>query len=178
MLTVEQRLEKLERQAKRYRMALVLLTAALCGMLSLAATDDNRVHDVLKARRLEVVNAAGDLVVVMTSDEAGGVLGINNNAGQLMAIMTSDKDGGKLVINNNAGQPMAGMGSDEAGGRLLVWNNAGQPMVGMVSGEDGGSLSVLNNAGGAVVQAHADDYGHGYIGVFDRKGKGRTLTPR
>jgi hypothetical protein len=42
----------------------------------------------------------------------------------------------------------------------------------------GGGVYVYNKTGENVVQLLADEYGMGFVGAFDRQGKGRTLTPR
>jgi hypothetical protein len=38
-------------------------------------------------------------------------------------------------------------------------------------------MRILNETDEAVVQIFADEYGNGYVGAFNRKGKGRTLQP-
>ena len=48
----------------------------------------------------------------------------------------------------------------------------------MRRGDDGGALVISNKEGDPIIQASADDFGHGYIGVFDRNGNGRMLKPR
>ena len=35
----------------------------------------------------------------------------------------------------------------------------------------------FNKTGEDVVQLSVDDYGNGYVGAYNRKGKGRTLKP-
>ena len=41
----------------------------------------------------------------------------------------------------------------------------------------GGRLNIVNKTDETVVQLKADEYGNGYVGAFNRKGKGRTLQP-
>jgi hypothetical protein len=43
--------------------------------------------------------------------------------------------------------------------------------------EAGGVLHVLNKIGERVAGISTDDDGNGYVGAFNRKGKGRTLRP-
>jgi hypothetical protein len=190
--SMEQRIERLEQRVGHYRWALVLLALGLCGVLRFAETKmvalgdavriataaDERVHDVLRTRLLEVVSASGQTGAIITANKSGGRLDVLNNAGQIAATVGADGDGGNLLVRSNADQLVAAVRTDEHGGRLSVWNNAGQAVASMASDETGGLLSVWNKSGDKVVQAYADDYGHGYIGVFDRKGKGQTLTPR
>ena len=41
----------------------------------------------------------------------------------------------------------------------------------------GGRLNIVNKTDETVVQLKADEYGKGYVGAFNRKGKGKTLQP-
>ena len=41
----------------------------------------------------------------------------------------------------------------------------------------GGRLNIVNKTDETVVQLKADEYGNGYVGAFNRKGRGRTLQP-
>jgi len=47
----------------------------------------------------------------------------------------------------------------------------------LTEGGGGGAIAVKNKTSEEVCQIYADAYGNGYIGAFNRKGKGRTLTP-
>ena len=49
--------------------------------------------------------------------------------------------------------------------------------LGATHGGDGGYFSLRNKSGDEVIQAYADEYGHGYLGVFNRDGKGRVIRP-
>jgi hypothetical protein len=54
-------------------------------------------------------------------------------------------------------------------------------MVNISSESNGGYLSIKNKTGENVVQAHAhaDEYGNGVVGAYNRKGMGRkTIPPR
>ena len=42
---------------------------------------------------------------------------------------------------------------------------------------NGAAMQLYNKTGETIIQLLADDDGHGYIGVWDREGKGRTLQP-
>ena len=70
------------------------------------------------------------------------------------------------------------VGGDKNGDGLLnVANKEGKELISAGANESGGALVIHNITGEEVVQLRTDDYGHGYIGRFDRKGKGRTLEP-
>jgi hypothetical protein len=67
------------------------------------------------------------------------------------------------------------------GGMLRVFNKDGGVGVGLTAQNsfgEGGTAAVFNRAGEPVAVIQADKDGMGYVGAFDRQGKGRTLTPR
>jgi len=61
--------------------------------------------------------------------------------------------------------------------RLLINNAAAKNLVRLGADELGVDIRILNKTGEEVVQILADEYGNGYVGAFNRKGKGRTLQP-
>jgi hypothetical protein len=69
------------------------------------------------------------------------------------------------------------LSSEEEGGVLLTFNSAGNGQVLLGAEEAGGVLHVLNKIGERVAGISIDDDGNGYVGAFNRKGKGRTLRP-
>ena len=44
--------------------------------------------------------------------------------------------------------------------------------------EDGGVVRLYNKTNDSIVQLHADEYGNGVVGAYNRKGLGRELKPR
>jgi hypothetical protein len=60
---------------------------------------------------------------------------------------------------------------------LNYWQQGGI-RVQIAGRESGGTILISNKTGEEVVQLYADEYGMGYVGAFDRQGKGRTLQPR
>ena len=132
-MTVEERLECLERRANRYRNALVLLVMSVCAVTLIGATADD---GIIRAKSL-----------VVTNDEGVRVL-------------------------------WAGV-SDNGNGLLTVFSKTGQDLIvaGAYDEGNGFMFEGYNKTGEAVVQLTADEYGNGVVGVYNRKGKGRTLTP-
>jgi hypothetical protein len=69
----------------------------------LAATNLQRVPDVIQAKKFEVVNGEGKVVAGLGSDEVngGGVLGINNKDGNIVSGIFASEDGGVVRVLNN-----------------------------------------------------------------------------
>ena len=70
-----------------------------------------------------------------------------------------------------------GCGKDGTAGQIFVANDE-RTLASMTGTEFGGIFHVINKTGEDAVQILADDYGHGYLGVFDRHGKGPVIQPR
>ena len=64
------RLTALELKVDRYRNAVVVLAATLAGVLLLGATTGD-VHDVIRTKKLMVVDEAGEIVVGARTDDGG-----------------------------------------------------------------------------------------------------------
>ena len=61
---------------------------------------------------------------------------------------------------------------------MNIQRRLGKQLVAVEVTDHGCELTFFNKGGDELVRVYADDYGHGYLGVGDRKGEGRTLTPR
>lgn len=201
-MTIEQRLAAVERQLRFHRLVIAGLLVALVALVGYGATEG--VPDVIRARSFEVVNPEGQAVIAARADKDGGGLWLYNVEGQLVVVAHAGKDGGGvLALYNAEGQSGVGAAALKDGGGLALYNAKGQQGVvadaGVIGGRltlynadeketvilrsrallgGGGAVVVKNKTGEEVVQAKADEYGMGYIGAFDRQGKGRTLTPR
>jgi hypothetical protein len=123
---------------------------------------------------------------IQATSGGDGMLTVSNKEGKFIFETRADPNGGRLVIHAKDGTPAVsvGVGSQVGGGGLAILNANGEVAVVARADSSGGNLSVFNSTNDprafprAVVQAFADRYGMGYLGVFDRQGKGRTLTPR
>ena len=63
------------------------------------------------------------------------------------------------------------------GGIVTTLSPKGRLLVGVGGGEDGGAIQLQNKTNEDVIQMLADEYGNGFLGVFDRKGMGRVIRP-
>ena len=161
-----------------------------------SATRQERIPDVVKARKFEVVNKDGKPVAAMVATENGGLVAVRNKAGKGRAVsmlvgadggsvyvrnkdgkpviaLVASKYGGMVAVNNKAGKNVAGMTADEDGGTVAVCNKAGKPVAFMGTGEDGngGSVLVVNKDGKPAAGMNVDKDGGGLVGVFSTAGK-------
>ena len=82
-MTVEHRLDQLEKRNKRLTVALTMTVVAMCAVVTVAATGEKySVFDTVVARHIAVVNDAGEIVVSLgANDNGNGVVGEYNSKG-------------------------------------------------------------------------------------------------
>ena len=136
---IQNELAALKSQVRTLRRWLGLFALVAITALTISANEDDAIPDVIKARKVMVVNLAGKEVVSMETGAGGnGVLRVFNKAGQEAARMNANENGGLIGILNKDGQAVAKMLTVESGGVITVYNNNGQAAAGIGAREDGG----------------------------------------
>jgi hypothetical protein len=157
-MTVEQRLDQLEKRNKRLTVALTMTVVAMCAVVTVAATGDKDGYfDTVQTRKIWVTNDAGDTVVSIGANDYGDGL-----------VYTSSAKGKELVSLSAA---------ESDYGMVTTYQPNGKKSVGLSGTENGGAIVVFNKTGETIVTLDADEYGNGEVGAWNRKGKGRTLKP-
>ncbi len=85
-----------------------------------------------------------------------------------------------IFVANDDDNFVVSLGANDAGDGMVVTQSAqGKEMVRLGGSADGngGMINVFNKTGEDIVQMYADEYGNGVVGVYNRKGMGRTLQP-
>ena len=111
-MSIEQRLEQVERQTKRLRIAVVVLAAALCGVVSMAARQYDRLEvGTLKAtsvyaKYIAIEELMGGRVVagISSADNSERLFTIGRPEGGNLIEMGYDKKGGVIRVRKNNGQ--------------------------------------------------------------------------
>ena len=143
-MSIEQRLEQVERQTKRLRISVVVLATALCGVVSMAAKDlENGQFYWLTSRAL--------MVYSHSSDPKGGYPKVVVDAP--IQDFSNSEGGGRIRLFNKKGEKVIEIGANEDGN---------------------GFITVGNKMGETIVTIGADEYGNGEVGAWNRKGKGRV----
>lgn len=196
-MTIEQRLEALARSNRRWRMAACLMGLLTMAGLLMAQSGAVMVPELLRTRKLEVLNEQGVAVVTLEAGPRGGLItttngqggllleteagsfNIYNGQGQKLVRLSATKDGQGLVATyNHRGEGVVAMGSTKDGeGAFTTYNGSGQKLVSLSATDTGGALSVWSASGQAVSTIRADEQGSGEVGAWNSDGKGRTLTP-
>ncbi len=237
-MTIEQRMERLEKQVGKYRKLTALLSMFVCVVVTTGAVQDMDPKDVMfrniKCNQIQILDAEkneritldpGDKVkasfVTAKSScgkwssslgEAG--LFIGNDKHELFAaradtlklpgIRLSHKNGlGKIEVlreemrkDKSPGSfflpkiPQVVLAATPKGGAIGILQfrpDESKPndlraaksdlMIFLGPSNSGGAISLYNKTNESIVDIKADEYGNGYVGVYDRKGKGRALKP-
>jgi hypothetical protein len=145
--TVETRLQALERELTTLRRAnrwyrrgcaAALGSVAIGGLMAAASM----VPDVVQAKKLEILDEQGKVVVAIDASKAGGQVNLWNAAGHnTMRIGTNDQ-GGDIAIWNNDGRSVFGAFATPAGAELATWNAQGRSMWRTYPSEQGGIMDI------------------------------------
>jgi hypothetical protein len=157
-MTIEQRLDQLEKRNKRLTVALSMTVVAMCAVVTMAATGDkDGDFGIVTARTIFVMNDAGEIVVSLgASDNGNGLVETRSAKGKDLVDLTSTVDGE---------------------GTVTTYQPNGEASVDLGASDTGGMIYVSNKTGDTIAEMGADEYGNGLIGAWNRKGNGRTLKP-
>ena len=123
-MTLEQRVINLERRAKFHRRLAIVFGLGLLLSIALAVDVEPSTHDVLRAKRVEVTNQAGQSVFIAEADSASG-------------------HGKAVVLNADATPVVIATGSD-TGGSLLFFDNNRKLRLSASADEHGGFIQLLD----------------------------------
>ena len=123
----EERINGLETQVRTLKRIVYGFGCLLVAGIVVGATSLQTVPDVIQAKRFEVVNDEGKVVVIMGASNDGGWLGIFNNDGKIVVGTNAYKNGGLLYVLNKDGGKVAGLRANKDGsGDVLTLNNKGE----------------------------------------------------
>ena len=125
-MTIEERLECLERQAKRYRDALVMLVMSVCSVALIGATTDD---GIIRAKALFLTNDEGMPVLFAGVDTEGN---------------------GQLKVKSKTGQDLiyAGAGGSGNGFGFAGFNKTGEGVVEIYADDYGNGVVYAGNRKG------------------------------
>ncbi|MFT4569543.1 MAG: hypothetical protein ACI8TX_000860 [Hyphomicrobiaceae bacterium] len=202
-MTIKERLAALEQDNSglrnslaRQRRGIVALTALSAALwITAAGGSGGEFHDVVKARRFEVVGGVGEgfpVIVLGASDDGQGEIRISNAAGYNLFRAAEEAGGTRLEIGDGTGAVTFAAGtdrdgetrvalSDTSGRDALVLAASGSRSGLVLRGEDGhdrlilsarpdASLEIVGHEGSAALGLHAAPSGEGVVFVSDEAG--------
>jgi hypothetical protein len=112
---MEARLATLERRLRWSHRLLLALCLLLLLSVSLASQPQPSVMPVLRTQRLEVVDAAGQVLLIAEGGAGGGALTLQNAAGKRGVYTAASMRGGLLEVFDAAGQALFSVGLTAGG---------------------------------------------------------------
>ena len=179
-MTMEQRMDQLEKRNKRLTVGLTMMAVVVCAVVTMAATGDkDGTFDTVAARSIYVTNDAGDLVVVLGANDGGDGLVYTQSAKgkDLVMLGSTVDDQGTVATYQPNGKKLVSLGATMGGGSVTTYQPNGKELTALGTSPNGGLVYVYNKTGEHIVQMHADEYGNGVVWAGNRKGMGRTLQP-
>ncbi len=129
------------------------------------------IQEEILARRIAIVNDAGQEVVLFFVDEDdNGLLVIYNKDSTPFVTMGADVDGGLIAVNNKDDTSTAFMGANVDGGVIGIYNKDSTPIVFMGAEVDGGVIGIYNKDSTPIVFMGAEVDG-GLISVCNKSGE-------
>ena len=112
---MEARLATLERRLRWSHRLLLALGLLLLLSVSLASQPQPSIMPVLRTQRLEVVDAAGQVLLIAEGRAGGGALTLQNAAGKRGVHTAASTSGGLLEVFDAAGQALFSVGLNSGG---------------------------------------------------------------
>ena len=142
-MTTDTRIESLESQVRTLKRMLfgvfgLVVVTALAG-----CPTSQSVPDVIQAKKFEVVNDDGKVIVELSNLEGGGV------------------DNGMLVTRTSEGGRLVALGASPGGGVVETQNGKGRTLVTLGASPSGGVVQTQNGKGQTLVELGATTDGEG-----------------
>lgn len=201
MLSLEFRVQRLERQLRFYRLIFLLFLAGLLALVSAGAAKGP--PDVIRARRVEVIDRRGKAMVTLKTTRNGGVVQTLGNDGRSGVSLGAGSNGGYVAVRDDKPTlfPRVELSTDDTGGLLAVRNWHGfaveidrdglsvahtreeggltriDARIVLAVTENGGHIRILSATGEEAVTILADEHGTGVISTFSRQGAKAVFRP-
>jgi hypothetical protein len=127
-LTVEARLERLEKQVKRYRLASLALGAGVIALVGIAAAPSDSSHE-LRIQKLVIVDVQGKEAAHLQAGPHGGALSLLNKTGAAVVRAGAAEKGGKIAIADAQGSEYVELTAEELGGGIALSDKKGQKQL-------------------------------------------------
>ncbi len=182
-MTTDQRLERLERQNRHLKRAVIGMAAAGLSLLVMGQTLPPKVHDLVKAKEFRVIGKDGRKMLTIGSSRHSGWISVNGKNGRVAAIGGTRSGNGSVATYNSKGKKLVELGTTKGGikgGNGLVathsWNGKMLTFIGG-SRSGNGFVTTYNSQGKKLVDLGTTRGGRGGDGaVTTHSSKGKKLV--
>jgi hypothetical protein len=177
-MSMEQRVQRLERKNNRLRAALVAVVA-LNGWMLLVGAGGSPVQDIIRARRIELVTGenGNEVLVEMsaTPNGEGAIITYNRNRYPLVDLRPRAEGPGWVTTYDGRGHALVELGATTEGdGALAVSAANGYRQVMLRSMPRGGGVYTFDRKGFGLVELDSTLEGRGMVRTLD--GEGREMV--
>lgn len=158
-MTVEERLAKLEKTVRLWRIAtaaLLVVSAVFgggLGMLFFGAPS------VLRAKKFEVVSGKNIAIEFTSTPEGDGLAVLNAGIGVSRVMLGTTKKGfGTVELYGGHDQRLVGIGGSGSGGQVSIYNNSGKKVVDLQSSKTNCGAILVNDFDGGYRQGISGDH--------------------
>jgi hypothetical protein len=135
------------RRRRRLEKGVLALVLVAIGAGSIAASSLQATSDVVRTKRLEIVDESGRIVVLASAAKHGGRIDLWDDAGTNSARLGGNGTGGDLALWNRAGEQVVAAFADGTAGRLEVNTKGGAEFAAIAAGQDIALLASRNDGG-------------------------------
>ncbi len=148
-MTIEQRIERLEKQNRRLKAAFGVSVIGVAGLFIMGQSAPTTspsaplfLPERVRAKRFEVINDAGKPVVTLMSWDQGGWIETRDNQGHRLFDVSATDDGhGLLSTYNKEGNETVSLGGVKDGtGLQVVFDGRGAKLLAAGAAEDGSGV--------------------------------------
>ncbi len=149
-MTIEQRMERVERQNQRLKKGMFAIVLAGISLLVMGQAAPPKVHDLIRAKKIEVVSLNEQTRIELKTFEGTGRISTFNSKGkEIVALAAAEDGGGAISAFNSKGKKRVILGATtDGGGAISAYDPNGIPLIGFRSRKNGeGTLVQYNRAG-------------------------------
>jgi hypothetical protein len=173
MNNIEMRLQKLEATNRRYKTILLLMIASFATIFMAFRSPKAAVPDVVQAKRFEVVDYSGNVLVTLSQDDGKGIIKTYNSLGKkLVNITYTTNEEGYFALEDGKGQETMRLSSsnDGGGGYFSIYNPSGKRTMTICNDNSGGNIYVGNSNGDTRAAIQCNSSAGGFLGLYNSSG--------
>lgn len=158
------------------------------------AAGDSAPSDLVRARRIEIVDEVGTVLLALGTNKDGGSVSVRDRFGKTTLLASATEHGGTLLLTETrTGRPAFLVSATSEGGRSTLFSENGhaamdirttadvttlavadpqnRPGLVIKAGSDGGSLAAYSEAGAVYARLFADISSGGVIETYEANGE-------
>ena len=173
MNTIEMRLQNLEATNRRYKTIVMIMLVIVFATIFMAFRKPIAIPDVMQAKKFEVVDDNGNVLVRVSQDVGNGLIKTFNKDGKkLVNITYTTKGEGFLALEDGNSQETVRLttSSEGGGGYIGIYNPLGKRTMTLANEASGGNLYINNSDGDNRAVLQANSAAGGYMALFNSSG--------